>query len=649
MRNPLKKLQKKINVRLANKEAQHRPAQKFKDSPGKSKSRQPDTKSGYEKSRGLSVTSITEEDDPLFNNRSSRLRKASAEGKKSDQKQSPSHKSQQQQIEEQLGGSMPCIETTMSTSPKKKKKGGRRISFGGMRKVKEEQVSGPSLLSTANEEVEKSSASKVVTTPTRRSSLPAKLSSESPKKESWTPPRRSSTDERRSSVTPTKKSDTTPTSSAPASPTSPESASSNSHIPAPPKIKNKTSSSTTSHFESPTKSSRLKLRDKAEVTAYVPTHNITTNDVTNCLPEPPIKLSQPPNNSNRSKVIKKPTKAELALLKRKKDTQRVALIDPALERIAKAAAALDHTGNQMFEKGDYDKAMAHYVRALKLKNRTLGSATEGEDEEESYKEEVDNRNPRPVALEKTLSKQVTTSMPLVPAQAMGKKLLPDRKEANPKAQTADTAADDLWISVATSINNIGYLRQQSGQASAEETMEAYKNSLQIKRRVLGKDNLSVGKTLNNLGTVHYLKREYEQALRAYREALEIMITTLGSHHLDVGTVHSNIGDVYWAQSGDSKSAEGQDCQEKFYQTSRNSALRHYRHSLEIRWEELKDHHDPKIIRLLEKIAALEMGETFLALVQSSHKHRQSPTATGDGPRTPTRGKMLTKRILAHLG
>ena len=371
-----------------------------------------------------------------------------------------------------------------------------------------------------------------------------------------------------------------------------------------------------------------------EVAAFVPVHTTAINDSTNFLPEPPIKLSQPPTNNNPPKVIKKPTKAELALLKRKKDTQRVALIDPALERIAKAAAALDHTGNQMFEKGDYDKAMAHYVRALKLKNRTLGSAAEEENEKEPCKAEVDNGYPRPVALEKALSNET----PLT-AQAVDRKLLPDRKEVNPKAQPADTAADDLWISVATSINNIGYLRQQSGQASAEETMEAYKNSLQIKRRVLGKDNLSVGKTLNNLGTVHYLKREYEQALRAYREALEIMITTLGSHHLDVGTVHSNIGDVYWAQSGDSKSAEGQACQETFYQASRNSALRHYRYSLEIRWEELKDHHDPKIIRLLEKIAALEMGESFLALVQSSHKHRQSPTAIGDGPtRTPTRGK-----------
>lgn len=395
-----------------------------------------------------------------------------------------------------------------------------------------------------------------------------------------------------------------------------------------------------SSFNSPTKSSQLKLREKVETTTYVPVHTTTVDDPTKFLSTPSKTMAQAPptkSSKNTPKDIEKPSKPELALLNRKKDTYRASLIDPALERIAKAAAALDHTGNEMFEKGDYDRAMAHYIKALKLKNRTLGTTIEGEDDQETGKVEVEDGLPRPLALEKALLGHDTTSKPFLPAQDMDKKLLPNQKDVNAESQPADSAADDLWISVATSINNIGYLRQQSGQASAEETMQAYQNSLKIKRRVLGKDNLSVGKTLNNLGTVHYLKREYEQALGAYREALEIMMTSLGSHHLDVGTVHSNIGDVYWAQSGDSKSGEGQECQEKFYQASRSSALSHYRQSLEIRWEELKDHHDPKIIRLLEKIAALEMGESFLALVHSSHKHRQSPTAIGDGPRTPTPG------------
>jgi tetratricopeptide (TPR) repeat protein len=157
-------------------------------------------------------------------------------------------------------------------------------------------------------------------------------------------------------------------------------------------------------------------------------------------------------------------------------------------------------------------------------------------------------------------------------------------------------------------------------------MQAYQNSLQIKRRVLGNDNLSVGKTLNNLGTVHYLKRDYEKALEAYQEALQIMKASLGPYHLDVGTVYSNIGDVYWAQSGEVRIGDEVGSPQRYYQASRDAALQHYRRSLEIRWEQLQDHHDPKVIRLLEKIAALEMGESFLALVQNNRKYR--PAAMG---------------------
>eukprot|EP00540_Astrosyne_radiata_P016252 CAMPEP_0116840308 /NCGR_PEP_ID=MMETSP0418-20121206/10273_1 /TAXON_ID=1158023 /ORGANISM="Astrosyne radiata, Strain 13vi08-1A" /LENGTH=37 /DNA_ID= /DNA_START= /DNA_END= /DNA_ORIENTATION= len=34
-------------------------------------------------------------------------------------------------------------------------------------------------------------------------------------------------------------------------------------------------------------------------------------------------------------------------------------------------------------------------------------------------------------------------------------------------------------------------------------MAAYKNSLRIKKEILGKDDLSVGKTLNNIGSVYF--------------------------------------------------------------------------------------------------------------------------------------------------
>ena len=147
----------------------------------------------------------------------------------------------------------------------------------------------------------------------------------------------------------------------------------------------------------------------------------------------------------------------------------------------------------------------------------------------------------------------------------------------------------IMASVATSINNMTYLKQRAGLASNEETMASYLKSLQIKRDILGPDHLSVGKTLNNIGSVFYLKKEYEPALSAYKDARRIMEDKLGSGHCDVGTVMSNIGDVYYATH------------------RKEDALLHYRGALDIRWKKLGSQ-DPKVIRLMKQVASLETGQ-----------------------------------------
>lgn len=216
------------------------------------------------------------------------------------------------------------------------------------------------------------------------------------------------------------------------------------------------------------------------------------------------------------------------------------------ERNARAASALDEKANDLFERGYFDKAMACYTKALKLKRRTFAHLLEESDDFEN--DEL---------------------------------MLKDDK-GNP-------ADPDALVSMATSINNIGYLRQRSGDATPEETMAAYKKSLRIKRRILGNDSLSVGKTLNNIGSVHYLKRDFAKALSAYEEALEIMKANLGDKHPDIATVMSNIGDVYLAQ-GD-----------------KETSVKYYRLALAIRWEAFGEH-SPRTVRLLEKISNLEIGD-----------------------------------------
>ena len=221
------------------------------------------------------------------------------------------------------------------------------------------------------------------------------------------------------------------------------------------------------------------------------------------------------------------------------------------ERNARAASTMDEKANELFERGYFDKAMACYTMALKLKRRTFAHLLEDTEDLEGELELRDDRgNP-----------------------------------ADPHA----------LVSMATSINNIGYLRQRSGDATPEETMGAYKKSLRIKRRILGNDSLSVGKTLNNIGSVHYLKRELDKALSAYLEALEIMKANLGDTHPDVATVMSNIGDVYLAQ-GD-----------------KETSIKYYRLALAIRWEAFGEK-SPRVVRLLEKISNLEIGDMTRKMV-----------------------------------
>jgi len=207
------------------------------------------------------------------------------------------------------------------------------------------------------------------------------------------------------------------------------------------------------------------------------------------------------------------------------------------QRILKAAHSLDNAGNSQFERKEYQDALTSYSTALRLKRTSL----------------------------------------------------------NFRLKTPD-ATEQLLASVATSINNIGYLRQCTGGCTSDEIMMAYQDSLQIKKEILGVKDLSVGKTLNNIGSVYFGEHAYEDAMKAYEQALEIIISNLGPKHLDVATVHSNIGDVHLAT--------------KKLEESRKS----YRESLKIRWAHLSDN-DPKISRLLEKIATIEMADTQRELIR----------------------------------
>jgi tetratricopeptide (TPR) repeat protein len=231
-----------------------------------------------------------------------------------------------------------------------------------------------------------------------------------------------------------------------------------------------------------------------------------------------------------------------------------ALTSEEQTRVALAVSALDQAGNDCFASGEYDAAFERYERALVLKKRAL------------------------IVQEDSASAKSPES------------------QSSPK----DPAAATILASMATSINNMTYIKQRTGQATTEETMAAYVKSLQMKRDILGPDHLSVGKTLNNIGSVFYLQGSYDPALAAYKDAHRIMQAHLGADHLDVGTVVSNIGDVYVALN------------------EPELALDYYHAALDVRWGQLGSR-DPKVVRLMQQVATLETGhQPSVAAILEQH-------------------------------
>jgi len=220
------------------------------------------------------------------------------------------------------------------------------------------------------------------------------------------------------------------------------------------------------------------------------------------------------------------------LRKRKEGDDSMSSSSEEYLQILGAAQELDSMGNVLFKRRYFKEALSYYSKALRVKRK---------------------------ALERGLQLNATNK---------------------------DDLTNGLLASVATSMNNIGYLLQRSGVPLCE-VVAAYQDSLQIKQKILGYKHLSVGKTLNNIGSVHFKNHKHRDALEAYEQARKIMVDNLEANHLDVATVYSNIGDVYLSTQ------------------NLELALQNYRESLKIRWLHLGHNHS-KVVRLLKKIATIEM-------------------------------------------
>ena len=234
---------------------------------------------------------------------------------------------------------------------------------------------------------------------------------------------------------------------------------------------------------------------------------------------------------------------------------------PDKDRMEQLYIKLDQDGNILVERGDSELAVIKYLQALYYKREALLMIC-----------------PEPV----------------------GHTTIHHHKEDQKRFQQKQ----HILASIATSMNNLAFLQHNQSRIDAGETLALYQTALQIKRHVLGHQHLSVGKTLNNIGSIHYIQREFHMAAQTYEEARTILQLHLGNHHLDVCTVTSNIGDVH--------------CSMKQW----TCAVKEYRAALELRWP-LYGPSDPKNIRLMEQIAEIEMLINQLNAQKDDNDHGSS--------------------------
>jgi tetratricopeptide (TPR) repeat protein len=97
--------------------------------------------------------------------------------------------------------------------------------------------------------------------------------------------------------------------------------------------------------------------------------------------------------------------------------------------------------------------------------------------------------------------------------------------------------------IATSYNNIGLI--YSHYKNYSEAIRYYNMSIDIKKKRLSPDDISIAKTLHNLADRHYQLREYDKALSCFREALDIKEKyRKSSTHPDLCTTINALGLVY---------------------------------------------------------------------------------------------------------
>ncbi|HOY19462.1 MAG TPA: tetratricopeptide repeat protein [Haliscomenobacter sp.] len=99
--------------------------------------------------------------------------------------------------------------------------------------------------------------------------------------------------------------------------------------------------------------------------------------------------------------------------------------------------------------------------------------------------------------------------------------------------------------VATNHNNLGAVWTLKGRY--DKAIDYYDKALQTHVKALGEDHPDVARDYNNLGLVWTSKGEYDKAIGYFEKALKIGVKALGEDHPDVARDYNNLGGAWFSK------------------------------------------------------------------------------------------------------
>ncbi|RDC65533.1 tetratricopeptide repeat protein [Adhaeribacter pallidiroseus] len=222
-----------------------------------------------------------------------------------------------------------------------------------------------------------------------------------------------------------------------------------------------------------------------------------------------------------------------------------------------AADALHITGIVYYYKGEYDRALQFYQKALQLRRKILGDDHPGLCS--SYnnigiiyyrKGEYDQALKYYYQdLEISLKSSGKTHLDIAASYSNIGNVYFDKADYDQAftfTQKAITlkleALGESHPELANSYNTIGNIYAYKGEL--DKALGYNLKALHLWQKALGETHPYVGAAYNNIGDIYLDKGEYAQALDCFQKNLQIILKSTNEMHPEIAIVYHNIGNVY---------------------------------------------------------------------------------------------------------